>query len=166
MPSSFGKVNTGMTVSLFLHFASDAAALNWSCPLMHLCFRLSLFGFWRCWFLWQRALSIGEGTKRENFQRQATSRKFRFSLFSLLCHTGAIYQSAIFNSVYLCSASAPKGHTQLHCKWCKLQAEKCVFGGISTLGWHLVSEKKKNKKSLLAREGPWTSRMKKESREI
>lgn len=155
-PAASGKLTQAQYMSLF---CTLPAALNQSCPLMHLCFCLS---FWtlRCWFLRQCALSRSEGTKWET----GKTRKFRFSLVSLLCNTGAIHQSAIFNSVYLCSASAPKGHTQLHCKWCKLQAETCVFGGISTLGWHLASRKKKP--SLLERENFWTSHMKKESKEM
>lgn len=88
------------------------------------------------------------GKKNVRFFRQATSRKFSFSLFSLLCHTGATSLSFLIRRTYV-SASAPKGHTQLHCKWCKLQAEKCVFGRISTLGWHLATGKKTSPKSPL-----------------
>lgn len=146
MPNSFGKVNAGTTVSLLLNFASDATTLKWSFPCA-LVF-LSLFWILRCWFLWQRALLKGETTK-EIFHRQATSRKFRFSLFSFLCHIGAIHQSAVFNLVYLCSTSAPKCHTKLHYKWSKLQAEKWIFGGISTLGWHLASPLQNYEKGVL-----------------
>lgn len=69
-------------------------------------------------------------------RREATSIKTSYSLYTLLCHTQPIHQSAIFNSVYLYSASVPKGHTKL--TW--NIAEKFVFGGISTL--FLVSGKR------------------------
>lgn len=53
-------------------------------------------------------------------RREATSIKTSYSLFTLLCHTWSIHQSALFNSVYLCSTSVPKSHTKLHWKWCIL----------------------------------------------
>lgn len=80
-------------------------------------------------------------SRLEKKRREATSIKTSYSLYTLLCHTQPIHQSAIFNSVYLYyyiiiiiiiilySALVPKGHTKL--TW--NIAEKCVFGGISTL---------------------------------
>lgn len=150
-------------MSLFLHFRCYNAELELSCNTLR---RLPL-DLWtlKCWVLRQSTNSIVSGRKGHISQTQATCIKSSYCLFTLLCHTRCIHQAAIFNSVYLCSVSTPKGHTKLHWKWYILQAEQCAFGGISTLGWHLESGKKRKKGSkrrslnLMYQRGEWRCKL-------
>lgn len=123
--------------------------LNWSCPAIHSDVSLSIYGLLSVGFCnkvqTKTTNSVVYGRKGQISWTQATYIKSSYCLFTLLCHAWCIHQAAIFNSVYLCSASTLKGHTKLHWKWCILQAEQCIWWNINSWMAFKIWQKKKKR---------------------